>query len=56
MALCKYHRGIQRRNALTAVLYLLSVPLAYVTIYASFCIFVLLPAMYFLPEERLFRQ
>jgi uncharacterized membrane protein len=52
-ALAKYHKSIQRRNAFAAVLYLLSVPLAYVTIYASFCIFVLLPAMYFLPEKKL---
>jgi uncharacterized membrane protein len=52
-ALNKYHKGIQRKNALAAVLYLLSVPLAYVTIYASFFIFILLPALYFLPEKRL---
>ncbi|MFZ0321106.1 MAG: TMEM175 family protein [Candidatus Sulfotelmatobacter sp.] len=52
-ALTKYHKGIQRKNAFAAVLYLLSIPLAYLTIYASFSIFVLLPAMYFLPEKRL---
>jgi hypothetical protein len=28
-------------------------PLAYVSIYASFAIFVLIPAMYFLPEKKL---
>lgn len=56
MALARHHKGIQRRNAIAAVLYLLSVPLAYLTIYASFCIFVLLPAMYFLPEKRLFGE
>ena len=55
-AVVKYHKGIQRKNAIAAVLYLLSVPLAYLTIYASFCIFVLLPAMYFLPEKRLFGE
>ena len=52
MALVKYHKGIQRKNAFAAVLYLISVPLAFATIYASFCIFLLLPAMYFLPERR----
>ncbi|MGB7602199.1 MAG: TMEM175 family protein [Candidatus Sulfotelmatobacter sp.] len=56
MALVKYHKGIQRKNAFAAVLYLLSVPLAYLTIYASFGIFVLLPAVYFLPEKRLFGE
>jgi uncharacterized membrane protein len=55
-ALIKYHRGIQRKNAFAAVLYFLSVPLAYLTIYASFGIFILLPAMYFLPEKRLASQ
>jgi uncharacterized membrane protein len=52
-ALIKYHKGIQRKNAFAAVLYFLSVPLAYLTIYASFAIFILLPAMYFLPNKRL---
>jgi uncharacterized membrane protein len=53
MALVKYHKGVQRWNAVAAVLYLLSVPLAYLTIYASFAVFVLLPALYFLPEKNL---
>lgn len=54
-ALTKYHQGIQRKNAFAAALYLLAVPLAYLTIYASFCIFILLPAVYFLPEKLLAR-
>jgi hypothetical protein len=29
------------------------VPLAYLSIYASFFIFALIPAMYFLPEKKL---
>jgi uncharacterized membrane protein len=49
----EYHEGIQRKNALSGALYLLSVPLAYVSIYASFFIFALIPAMYFLPEKML---
>jgi hypothetical protein len=35
------------------LLYLSSVPLAYVSVYASFFIFALIPALYFLPEKRL---
>jgi hypothetical protein len=49
----EYHEGIQRKNALSGTLYLLSVPLAYVSIYASFFIFALIPTMYFLPEKML---
>ena len=48
-----YHERVQRKNAFSAGLYLLSVPLAYVSIYASFFIFVLIPALYFLPEKKL---
>jgi uncharacterized membrane protein len=48
-----HHQRIQRKNALSGALYLLSVPLAYVSIYASFLIFALIPAMYFLPEKKL---
>jgi uncharacterized membrane protein len=48
-----YHDSIQRKNAFSAGLYLLSAPLAYVSIYASFFIFALIPALYFLPEKKL---
>ncbi len=48
-----YHAGMQRKNAFSAALYFLSVPLAYVSVYASFFIFALIPAMYFLPEKKL---
>jgi uncharacterized membrane protein len=51
--LSEYHASIQRKNAFSGALYLLSVPLAYVSIYASFFIFVLIPAMYFVPERKL---
>jgi uncharacterized membrane protein len=51
--LADYHRSIQRKNAFSAALYLSSVPLAYVSVYASFFIFALIPAMYFLPEKKL---
>ncbi len=52
-AMVEYHEGVQRKNALSGALYLLSVPLAYVSVYASFFIFILIPAAYFLPEKRL---
>src|ERR1700730_6652798 len=51
--LVEYHSSIQRKNAFSGALYLLSVPLAYVSVYASFIIFALIPAMYFLPEKKL---
>jgi uncharacterized membrane protein len=51
--LAEYHATIQRKNAFSAALYFLSVPLAYVSVYASFIIFGLIPAMYFLPEKKL---
>ncbi|MGC1647305.1 MAG: TMEM175 family protein [Candidatus Sulfotelmatobacter sp.] len=54
--LADYHRAIQRKNAFSGALYLTSVPLAYVSVYASFFIFALIPAMYFLPEKRLAKQ
>jgi uncharacterized membrane protein len=52
-SLADYHAAVQRKNAFSAGLYLLSVPLAYISIYASFLIFALIPAMYFLPEKKL---
>ncbi len=52
-AMIEYHQRIQRKNALAGGLYLLSVPLAYVSIYGSFFIFAMVPAMYFLPEKML---
>ncbi|HET6179585.1 MAG TPA: TMEM175 family protein [Candidatus Sulfotelmatobacter sp.] len=51
--LSEYHASIQRKNAFSAGLYLASVPLAYVSVYASFFIFALIPALYFLPEKML---
>lgn len=51
--LAEHHAEMQRKNAFSAALYFLSVPLAYVSVYASFFIFALIPAMYFLPEKKL---
>ena len=52
-ALTEYHQAVQRKNAFSGFLYFLAAPLAYVSIYASFFIYVLIPAMYFLPEKKL---
>jgi uncharacterized membrane protein len=52
-ALVEYHQRINHKGAVAAALYLLSIPLAYSSIYASFFIFILVPAMYFLPEKML---
>ncbi len=51
--LADYHARIQRKNLFSTFLYLLSAPLAYLSIYASFFIFALIPATYFLPEKKL---
>src|SRR5215813_9656238 len=51
--LIEYHARVQRKNLLSAGLYFSAAPLAYVSIYISFFIFVLIPAMYFLPEGKL---
>ena len=51
--LVEYHWSVQRKNTLAVTLYLLTIPLAYVSVYASFLIFVMIPAMYFLPEKKL---
>ena len=53
LAMVDYHQSVQRKNAFSGALYLLSVPLAYVSVYASFAIFIVIPAMYFLPEKKL---
>jgi TMEM175 potassium channel family protein len=49
----EYHRGVQRKNAVSFLLYLSSVPLAYTSVYLSFFVFALIPALYFLPEKKL---
>ncbi len=49
----EYHALIQRKNLFSAFLYLSAAPFAYISIYISFFIFALIPAMYFLPEKKL---
>ena len=47
------HRRQQRKNLLTAGLYASAVPLAYVSVWISFGIYLLIPALYFMPEQKL---
>jgi len=54
-SLAEYHASVQHKNLLSAGLYFSAAPLAYVSIYISFFIFVLIPAMYFFPEKKLAR-
>ena len=44
------HHAIQRKNLLGASLYTLSIALAFVSVWASLAIFLLVPAMFFTPE------
>jgi uncharacterized membrane protein len=50
--LAKHHQDNVRQAMVSTVLYALSVPLAFVSVYASFAIFVLIPIIYFLPRRR----
>lgn len=54
--LAAYHLGMLRKSAYSTALYAASVPLAYVSVYFAFGIFVLIPVLYFLPERRLAEQ
>jgi len=53
LEMVEYHRAIQRKNTISLLLYFLSAPLAYVSVYVSYFIFALIPALYFLPEKKL---
>lgn len=49
----EYHERVQRKNFYSLALYALSVPLAYESVKFSYAIFILIPALYFLPEKKL---
>jgi uncharacterized membrane protein len=49
----EFHVGMLRNNLFALMLYALSVPLAFVSVYLSFAIFVLMPGLFFLPELML---
>ena len=47
------HRRSNRTNALTALLYLASAPLAFVSVWLSLAIFVAVPLVYFMPGRTI---
>jgi len=49
----EYNQRMLRKSAYSTSLYALSAPLAYVSTNLSFMVFVLIPALYFLPERKL---
>jgi uncharacterized membrane protein len=51
--LTAHHSKIRRKNIFSATLYAASAPLAFISVYLSLFIFVLIPVMYFLPERKL---
>lgn len=46
-----YNRLIQRSNLVSTSLYLLSIPLAFVSVYISYFIFIAIPVWYFIPDK-----
>jgi uncharacterized membrane protein len=49
----EYHSRVQVKNLFSGLLYLSAAALAHVSIYISYFIYVLIPAIYFLPEKKL---
>lgn len=49
----EYHSRMQMKNLFSAFLYLSAGALAYFSIYISYFVYVLIPAIYFLPEKKL---
>jgi uncharacterized membrane protein len=51
-AFTQRHRIVVKKNLAGLALYAASVPLAFVTVYASYAIFVVIPLQYILPQQR----
>lgn len=49
--LIPYNHLIQKSNLVSTMLYLISIPLAYVSVYLSYIIFIGIPVWYFLPDK-----
>lgn len=47
----QYNQIVHRSNFISVMLYLLSMPLAFVSVYLSFTIFIAIPVWYFIPER-----
>jgi uncharacterized membrane protein len=54
-ALAAVHRRSNLRNAVSALLYLAAVPLAWVSVWLSLFVYVLVPVMYFMPGRTIER-
>jgi uncharacterized membrane protein len=53
LALVAYHRGVQRKNLLSGLLYALAIPIAFFDVWISYFIFAFVALSYFLPERKL---
>jgi uncharacterized membrane protein len=51
--LARHGRRVKLKNVIGVSLYTASVPLAFISVYASFAIFVLIPLAYFIPDRKL---
>jgi uncharacterized membrane protein len=51
--LARHGRRVKLKSLVGVTLYTASVPLAFVSVYASFAIFILIPLAYFLPDRKL---
>jgi len=51
LKLIPYNRMIQRSNMVSVSLYALSIPLALLSVYASYLIFIAIPLWYFMPDK-----
>lgn len=49
--LIPYNKKVQQSNYMSSLLYLLSIPMAWVSVYLSFIIFVAIPVWYFIPDK-----
>ena len=49
--LIPYNKRVQRSNLISTSLYLMSIPLAFVSVYLSYFIFIGIPLWYFLPDR-----
>jgi uncharacterized membrane protein len=49
----EYHSRMQTKNLFSAFIYLAAAGSAHISIYISYAIYVLVPALYFLPEKKL---
>ena len=49
----KIRQSINRKNIFATLLYCLSIPLSLLSIYLSLAVFIMIPAMYFLPSAKL---